>query len=58
MESVIGSASVVLVALAFAAVLWWVFGKHTKTDFDDAANLPFDAGEQKTPRQNDEKRQD
>lgn len=58
-QSIIGSISVVLVALAYGAVLWWVFGKHRKKDFDEAANLPFDKDEREATRQNDdEKRRD
>jgi cytochrome c oxidase cbb3-type subunit 4 len=54
-QSVLGSISVVLVALAFTCVVWWAFSKHKKKDFDEAASLPFEHGELEQAKQNHEK---
>lgn len=31
----------VLVAIAFAGVVWWAYGPSRKSYFDEAASLPF-----------------
>ena len=54
-QSVLGSISVVLAALAFGGVVWWAFSKHKKKDFDEAASLPFEDGELEDNQQNIEK---
>lgn len=40
-EVIFQSIGTVLVFLAFMALFWWVFIAHKKSDFDEAANLPF-----------------
>jgi cytochrome c oxidase cbb3-type subunit 4 len=32
----------VLSFLTFLGIVWWAYGAHRQTDFDAAANLPFD----------------
>jgi cbb3-type cytochrome oxidase subunit 3 len=39
--SAIGSVSTVLSVLAFAAVIWWAFGRARRERFDAAARAPF-----------------
>ena len=41
MESILQSIGTVLVFLAFLGLFWWVYIAHKKSDFDEAANLPF-----------------
>ncbi len=40
-NSVLGSISTVLVAIAFFGVCWWAFSPSRKKQFEEAANLPF-----------------
>jgi len=54
-QTVLGSISVVLAALAFGCVVWWTFSKHKKKDFEEAASLPFEDGELEQTEQNVEK---
>lgn len=54
MNSLFQSIGTVLVFLAFIGLFWWVYIAHKKSDFDEAANLPFIDDE---PQDSSEKKQ-
>ena len=45
-----------LALLAFLGICWWAFSKEKKSDFDEAAQLPF--RDEEPASQEQDKRQD
>jgi len=49
MDTLIDHASQIMTVISFATfigILWWTYGSHSKADFDQAAQLPFDDEEE------------
>ena len=46
MTSVIATISTILVLVSFVVIVIWAWSGKRKSDFDEAANLPFDENTQ------------
>ncbi|TCJ16293.1 cbb3-type cytochrome c oxidase subunit 3 [Parasulfuritortus cantonensis] len=44
-SGIIGSVVTVVFFLLFVGIVWWAYHKDNRQKFEDAANLPFEEGD-------------
>ncbi|HEX8980093.1 MAG TPA: cbb3-type cytochrome c oxidase subunit 3 [Parasulfuritortus sp.] len=49
-SGLIGASVTVLFFLLFIAIVWWAYHKDNRKKYEDAANLPFEEGDEGTGR--------